>query len=94
MPRNRLILSFETVAGMVLISGVIPTDWISVSKGVRYLAIVNFNAEPSISSISCCTEPLPKLLSPTITARLFSLSAPATISAPEALPASTSATIG
>ncbi|OEH45362.1 hypothetical protein lpari_03641 [Legionella parisiensis] len=41
-----------------------------------------------------CTEPLPKLVVPRITARLLSLSAPATISAADAEPLLINTTIG
>ena len=43
-------------------------------------------APPVDTGIIDCTEPLPKLRVPTITARLWSCSAPATISEAEAEP--------
>ena len=53
------------------------------------------SANPSLSSGKMvCTEPLPKVVSPITTARSQSCSAPETISAAEAEPASTSTTIG
>src|SRR5215510_43247 len=62
--------------------------------GVWYLAVVKRTADPSGNCSTFCTEPFPKVVSPTRTARRKSLSAPATISAPLALPSFTSNTIG
>ena len=56
--------------------------------------MVSLSPEPSSSSITVCTDPLPKVGVPISTARLWSCSAPATISEAEALPAFTSTTTG
>src|SRR5213594_4138975 len=62
--------------------------------GVKYLAVVKRRADPSGNCITFCTEPLPKVVSPTTIARCKSLSAPATISEPLALPSFTKTTSG
>ena len=63
-------------------SGVTPTPWIETSPGVRYCAIVSLSAALSgvTSGKTSCTLPLPNVCSPTMTARSWFLSAPATIS--------------
>ena len=61
---------------------------------MKYLAVVNFTAPPLLFCKIVCTDPLPKLCCPIITARLWSCSAPATISDAEAEPPFTNTTIG
>ena len=56
--------------------------------------MVIFTAPPLLNGITDCTEPLPKLRVPTITARLWSCNAPATISEAEAEPELISTTNG
>jgi len=86
--------SRSTVMGSMEMSGWIPTPWIETSPGVRYWAMVSLRAEPSWKSYRTWTDPLPKVSCPTIRARSWALSAPATISLAEALPPFTSTTMG
>ena len=56
--------------------------------------MVSLSPLPSSSSMTVCTEPLPKVWVPSTVARPWSCSAPATTSDAEALPAFTRTTIG
>ena len=56
--------------------------------------MVIFNAVSADSGRTVCTEPLPKVCAPMMVARLWSCSAPATISLAEAEPSLTSTTSG
>jgi hypothetical protein len=58
------------------------------------LAVVKRKAEPSGNWTTFWTDPFPKVVSPTSTARFKSFIAPATISAPLALPSLTSTASG
>src|SRR5690554_740930 len=75
-------------------SGSIPWAWIERPDGVKYSAVVSLTPRSSFSGRMVCTEPLPKLLVPRTTARLWSCRAPATISEAEALPPLISTTRG
>ena len=77
-------------------SGVTPTPWIEMSPGsVRYCAIVSLSAALSGRSVKTSwTLPLPNVVSPTMTARSWFFSAPATISLALALDPFTSTAIG
>ena len=68
-------------------SGSMPLAWIERPDGVKYRAVVNRNAPLSApNGMMVCTEPLPNERVPTSVARLWSCSAPATISEAEAEP--------
>jgi hypothetical protein len=56
--------------------------------------VVIFSAVSADSGRTVCTEPLPKVCAPMTVARLWSCSAPATISLAEAEPSLTSTTSG
>ena len=60
--------------------------WILLPRGVKYLAVVSRNAEPSERVYCSCTSPFPKLLLPIMVARSRSCSAPAMISLADAEP--------
>ena len=68
--------------------------WMVRPLGVYQRAVVSLSATPSPSGKSVCTSPLPKVGVPTTTARSWSWSAPAMISAALAVPSLTSTTIG
>ena len=75
-------------------SGSIPVSCMDRPLGVKYSAVVRRRAERSSSGSMVWTRPLPKVLAPTINARLWSWSAPATISEALAVPPFTSTTMG
>ena len=58
-----------TCARSTSMSGSIPSAWIERPFGVKYSAVVNFTARSSDNGRIVCTEPLPKLRVPIITAR-------------------------
>ena len=62
--------------------------------GVYHRAVVSFSAVSGVNCHSDCTNPLPNVGVPTSTARSWSCSAPAMISAALAVPPFTSTTIG
>jgi hypothetical protein len=65
------------------------------AASVKYRAVVNRSAPlPGPSGMMVCTEPLPNERVPTSVARLWSCSAPATISEAEAEPPLISAMTG
>ena len=69
-------------------------DCMEVLLGVKYFEIVILIADPSLNCLSCCTEPLPKVVCPKIRALLFCFKAAATISEAEAEPRFTKTTSG
>ncbi len=73
-----------------------PVFWIERPDGVKYFAVVSFSApsSPPFRGITDCTEPLPKVVRPTSSARWRSCKAPETISAAEAVPELVSTTMG
>src|SRR5208282_6888408 len=75
-------------------SGAIPVPLMHTPEGVKYRAVVKRRPDPSGNGITDCTEPLPKDLTQTNTARLLSRRAPAPISLPEAEPSLISTAIG
>ena len=75
-------------------SGSIPVSCIERPLGVKYSAVVRRRAERPSSGRMVCTDPLPKVLAPSTSARLWSWRAPATISEALALPPFTSTTMG
>ena len=78
----------------ISISGFKPCLSIEMPFGVNHLAMVTFREELSERGISSWTEPLPKLSSPINLIPLWSLKAPAKISAAEAVPLSIRQTVG